>query len=529
MNSVKVYLKPRPGRENSKFQESDNKIIYLGRDRDPNITNGKEKEFSQIEYAVDKIIHPPIHPYNSMDLQHHALLFCEGTSSTIFTYGYSNSGKTFTWFDENEGVIWPLIKDILYHKGDYILKMSICELYNDKLKNLLSKSDCNLTMFSGNMMQIVEDGKGKKSSINVCINNEIEFRNKMSIALKRRQVSATQHNEQSSRSHLIINFYLEGIDSKQNTTTLSRLALMDCAGNERLGSKTVSKKQTIEAGSINGNLFELKRCIRFLSRHKEDENQSKFAFRGSKLTLTLKGSDYISIIACVDLLNENDSKNTLDFIIKGRYTTPQHHSFISRDSKESLCPILPTPATNEVNDMIKTELNSLLDGLNGPTDLGILSAIKWIKKERIIKENALKDEAEEQLNIIENINELFGDKTDSLDYLYTSVVQLKDMFGAHVEAKSLLEASQQLITNYLEMQQENTKLKQDILCLANDKKELAIKLDSQKQIQFSGQDVTNAPKFQLKGDKRKLPYMDKENEPTIVSTRSRSKRIRLQK
>ena len=572
MNCVKVYIKHRPGRESEKFVIDDNTVIYQGKDKDPNMNNGKEiTPATSTEYQFDKVIQPPSKAYDELDIQHHALIFCEGRSSAVFTYGYSNSGKTHTWFNEQQGIIWPLLDDIMRHKSvDCHIKISICELYNDKLRNLCSKSDVPLTIFNGRIMQIVEDAKGKKPSINVLVNDASDFKFKINEALKKRQVASTHLNDVSSRSHLIINIYLCKTAKDGSDIYISRLALLDCAGNERLGSSQIAKKQTKEAGSINNNLFELKRCIRFLSRrdnNNDDKNGTKFAFRGSKLTLPLKGVDYMSIIACVDFLNENDSKNTLDFVVTGKsvildQTSNNRESKVSvRNSltnttnKEPMSfrkPILNTPKTIPISPVVVDDqmsrmvdqINKYMDKHDGPNDLDPISALKWIRKDRKIRDDIYKEEQDERLTVLENVNEMLGSRTDCMDYLYNNIYkhfnELQQETGDFDSdlgqmMKQVFDANVQLKKDKMEMGKALEKLQKENTRLLEEQKnsQLFNKIENRRILGEVG-NFTLKPNENNKNHKRK--NINNENEYPIVEisdikreTRSRSKRVRLQR
>eukprot|EP00835_Amoeboradix_gromovi_P004213 NODE_315_length_11202_cov_0.258849.p1 type:complete len:561 gc:universal NODE_315_length_11202_cov_0.258849:9047-10729(+) len=560
MNCVKVFIKHRPERESNKFTIEDSRIVYQGREKDTNMSNGKDKDsLVPTEYLVDKVIRPQLNSYESMDIQHHALIFCEGRSSAVFTYGYSNSGKTHTWFDNEQGIIWSLINDIMTHKdSQYSLKMSICELYNDKLKNLCSSNDVPCSIFSGRIMQIVEDGKGKKSSINVPISDAEDFKIKVKSALKRRQVAATHLNDVSSRSHLIINIYMLKKDSNGNDVYVSRLALLDCAGNERLGSSQIAKKQTKEAGSINSNLFELKKCIRFLSR--PHENNNKFAFRGSKLTLSLKGVEYMSIVACVDFQKENDSKNTLDFVVQGRSIYLDGNKCVrdsklsnsSRDSKQSLpdeiiqsvnpnklqTPALAYSGKPKNSDSItiqraQEEVSRYISTYNGPADLDLVSAIKWIRKDRKSRDILINENEMDMNTVIENINEMMGSRTDCLDYLYNNVDKIfRDLQIATNESNAdIMEMVGALIDKNKKMQQENHKLEQENKKLQLESVRNNIFFNNKENNKMT--DTTNRFKLNPNTRKKRKPKEDfsltLEIDENVRETRNRAKRVRLQK
>ena len=96
-----------------------------------------------------------------------------------------------------------------------------------------------------------------------------------------RATATTKTNVQSSRSHLLVQFYLYNVDGKR----LSKLILVDLAGSECLKQSGEKEERIKEAKSINLSLFELTNVLRDLQNPK-----SMPSFRNSVLTLMLKDS-----------------------------------------------------------------------------------------------------------------------------------------------------------------------------------------------------------------------------------------------
>ncbi len=72
----------------------------------------------------------------------------EGIDSTVFAYGQTNSGKSFTIFGQpkgigkqtKEGILFRVVRDLFrVMSPDYELKISAFEIYNEKIYDLLAR------------------------------------------------------------------------------------------------------------------------------------------------------------------------------------------------------------------------------------------------------------------------------------------------------------------------------------------------------------------------------------------------------
>lgn len=65
--------------------------------------------------------------------------FLEGYNGTIFAYGSTGSGKTFTMFGQNDGIV-PCVVEEIFSKldGNSKLSCSMIEIYKENLIDLLS-------------------------------------------------------------------------------------------------------------------------------------------------------------------------------------------------------------------------------------------------------------------------------------------------------------------------------------------------------------------------------------------------------
>ncbi|KAM9782722.1 centromere-associated protein E [Neosynchiropus ocellatus] len=217
----------------------------------------------------------------------------EGYNGTIFAYGQTSSGKTFTMMgsDHNPGVIPLAVEDVFQtiHNcptKEFLLRVSYMEIYNETVNDLL-----------------VDGWKRKPLEVREAINKNIyvadlteELVTSPAQALawirkgeKSRHYEKTKMNQRSSRSHTIFRMILESRERSENSDgaiIVSHLNLVDLAGSERASQTGAEGTRFKEGCNINLSLFTLGQVIKKLA-----ENQKGFTnYRDSKLTRILQNS-----------------------------------------------------------------------------------------------------------------------------------------------------------------------------------------------------------------------------------------------
>ena len=264
-------------------------------------------------------------------------LSLQGINATIFVYGQTASGKTFTMRGNKTklGLIPLSIAEIFNEikkdvKTNYKVKISFMELYNENIKDLLVEKSEKLDL--GNY-------KGE-----VFIKNLTTFEvNSSEDAIKlfhkgdsRKEVSGTQFNDCSSRSHTIFRILLES--TSETTPTIAarfaQLNLVDLAGSESVSK--IDEIRSREGKSINKSLLALSNVIHHLS----SGDKKHINFRDSKLTRILKsalsGNSRTGVICTINLnkINYQETLNTLLFGVKiQKIHNDPHVNIIMDDDK----------------------------------------------------------------------------------------------------------------------------------------------------------------------------------------------------
>ncbi|VDK35579.1 unnamed protein product [Taenia asiatica] len=280
----------------------------------------KDKSTSSRSYAFDRVFGPQSRQrdiYIEM-VAPTVVEVLEGYNCTIFAYGQTGTGKTYTmtgersdplrytWeTDPTAGIVPRALNQIfstLDSMGcDFSVRVSFLELYNEELFDLLSLSeDC--------VRLAVYDDANKKGSVFVKGLREVAVHNKEEVyailerGLLRRQTASTQLNAQSSRSHTVftVTVHIKEVcpDDDEVFLKIGKLNLVDLAGSENIGRSGALDKRAREAGSINQSLLTLGRVITCLVDH-----SPHIPYRESKLTRLLQdslgGKTKTSIIATI--------------------------------------------------------------------------------------------------------------------------------------------------------------------------------------------------------------------------------------
>ena len=248
----------------------------------------------------------------------------EGYSATIMAYGATGSGKTYTMVGKGDkiGLMIRSIRDLFnFVNGQqnkvYSIKISYIEIYNEVLKDLLSEKKIPPEIRTDPNKGVIIQGAEC-----IKVNNENEAFKLINMGNKRRTEKQTDRNQFSSRSHAILQIYLEIQEQKpgeiySNITTdisFGKLYLVDLAGSEKT-SPSVNMKSFAETGSINKSLLALSKCINLIV----SQNKKFIPFRESKLTRILQeplsGNSRIVLIATLSpaVLNFDETMFTLQF------------------------------------------------------------------------------------------------------------------------------------------------------------------------------------------------------------------------
>jgi kinesin family protein 11 len=259
-----------------------------------------------------------------------------GYNCTIFAYGQTGTGKTYTMsgdltetmgmLSDNAGII-PRVLQALFKKleldeQENSVRCSFIELYNEELRDLLSSDDSA-------KLKIYDDTSRKGHSTTMVQGMEERYILNAGDGLKwlregsiKRQVAATKCNDLSSRSHTVFTITVyakQKTENGEDFLMLGKLNLVDLAGSENIQRSGAENKRAAEAGLINKSLLTLGRVINALV-----DRSPHIPYRESKLTRLLQdslgGRTKTCIIATISPAKSNleETISTLDYAFRAK-------------------------------------------------------------------------------------------------------------------------------------------------------------------------------------------------------------------
>ena len=188
---------------------------------------------------------PKLSIFNLYDYLYFRIL---GGVSTIFAYGQTASGKTFTI----SGILELLAQSLMTKKGDDIeLFLSIFEILGNDCTDLLS---------ANSKIDILEDKFGDVNIVNtkeVKIESAEQFLYIVNEAMSHRKTAITFKNDTSSRSHAACKIRVKNL--KHKSVEDGKIFVIDLAGSENASDTQFhDKSRAKESQAINKSLMALK-------------------------------------------------------------------------------------------------------------------------------------------------------------------------------------------------------------------------------------------------------------------------------
>ncbi|XP_012889776.1 PREDICTED: kinesin-like protein KIF11 [Dipodomys ordii] len=257
-----------------------------------------------------------------------------GYNCTVFAYGQTGTGKTFTMEGErspNEAFTWEedplagiiprtlhqIFEKLSANGTEFSVKVSLLEIYNEELFDLLNPSSD-----VSERLQMFDDPRNKRAVIikgleEITVHNKDEVYQILEKGAAKRTTAATLMNAYSSRSHSVFSVTIhmkETTIDGEELVKIGKLNLVDLAGSENIGRSGAVDKRAREAGNINQSLLTLGRVITALV-----ERTPHVPYRESKLTRILQdslgGRTKTSIIATISpaSFNLEETLSTLEY------------------------------------------------------------------------------------------------------------------------------------------------------------------------------------------------------------------------
>ncbi|KAG5323987.1 CENPE protein, partial [Acromyrmex heyeri] len=323
-DSIKVAIKVRPLIKREKDENLS--IQWITNENTIVATDSEFRKRSDGRFEFDHIFDTNANNNNVFNVVRPIVdAAVNGFNGTVFAYGQTSSGKTYTMMGTSEepGIV-PLAVEYMFDAitnipgREFLLRVSYLEIYNEKVNDLLNKNqDKNSTD-----LKVHEDVNGQvfvkcKEEVTNSPENVLAIMNKGN---KSRRIGETNMNERSSRSHTIFRITIESREAgagSDGAIQVSQLNMVDLAGSERARLTGATGERFKEGRHINLSLSTLALVIKQLS-----ESQDYVNFRNSKLTRLLQtslGGNAMTVMICaVTPAALDETQCTLSFASRAR-------------------------------------------------------------------------------------------------------------------------------------------------------------------------------------------------------------------
>lgn len=444
--SISVSIRPNP----YSIDPNDGSLWFIDEESGTIINNEDSSEFNfdNVFLADANITNRYVYQKSCAPLVQRFL--DDGYNSTVFAYGMTGSGKTFSMrgTDQDPGFVKLAIDEIFDRiendvSKQYTVSITYLEIYNERIIDLLNSGP----PISSDLK--IRDDPVYGNKIIGITNPIIKSRDQILQYINRgdnnRKTSETDFNARSSRSHAILQIKLHTFSSLSQVETNATLSLCDLAGSEKATSSVERRK---EGSFINKSLLALSTVINKLSfSSKTGSLNEHIPYRDSKLTRLLQpalsGASLVLILCTIhmgasglsnrlaDSQFVSETYNTLRFAARAKdivINVQKSKSTISgdADSARIINELRKTIELqkSEINQLKSGNLNSnnlmLVDEPSNPL-LILLESENRMLNDRVEHLNRLNDLQKTETVILKNdaLNDLLG---SNFDHSYSQVM-----------------------------------------------------------------------------------------------------------
>mmetsp|Transcript_24471 Transcript_24471/g.56356 ORF Transcript_24471/g.56356 Transcript_24471/m.56356 type:complete len:796 (+) Transcript_24471:59-2446(+) len=452
---VKVVIRCRPMSSQEQIDGRENIVEFdipqgVARVRRPGTKDYKD-------FTFDAVYEPNTRQEKFYDDTGYAIVenVMDGYNGTIFAYGQTGTGKTFTMVGtedapELKGVIprtfEHIFRNINITSGSgkrFLVRASYLEIYNEEIRDLLSKNP----KAKLDLKDHPDGGVYVKDLSNLLVQGPADLEQVMQVGIRKRSVASTLMNNESSRSHSIFTITIEtaetGADGQEHIR-VGKMNMVDLAGSERQ-SKTGATGETLkEATKINMSLSALGNVISALV----DAKTSFIPYRDSKLTRLLQDSlgGNTKTVMCANVgpvdYNYDETLSTLRYAYRAK--SIKNKPRINEDPKDAMI--------REFQDEImrlkmKLQEQAAREGGGGRPRQPRVRADGTVEDQEVIVEK----EIVEVETVVEN--EVLVEKVVNRGIAEEDLVQIKDRIN---EERAEIEAEMAEEKRIIEQQQTNS-------------------------------------------------------------------------
>lgn len=313
--NVKVFCRTRPLFENegpsiAEFPDEYTIRINTG---DDSLTNPKK------DFEFDRVYGPHVGQAEVFtDVQPFVQSALDGSNVSVFAYGQTYSGKTYTMegSSHDRGLYFRCFEELFDLSNSettttsrFSFSVTVFELYNEQIKDLLAasgKSSLKIHMGSpGSFLELVSEK----------VDNPLEFSRVLKAAIQSRGTDVSKFNV----SHLFVTIHIYYNNAITGENLYSKLSLVDLAGSESLTTDSESGEHVTELLHVMQSLSALGDVLSSLTSKKDD-----LPYENSLLTKILAdsigGSSKTLMIVniCPDVSCLSETLSSLNFSSRAR-------------------------------------------------------------------------------------------------------------------------------------------------------------------------------------------------------------------
>ena len=420
----------------------------------------------------------------------------QGYNGTIFAYGQTGTGKTFTMegdfeTDINKGII-PRSFDLMFniikttYNTNFLIQCSYLELYNEEVRDLLAKNNKQKL----DIREDPETGFYVQDLSHWVVKSPKDMVELMLRGRELKVIKGHNMNERSSRSHCIFTIIVENSTNDENGEHIKKgkLNLVDLAGSERTSKiKDVNGAEGLQAETIHINLSltALGKVIHALASNKKQH----IPYRDSKLTKllmdSLGGNSKTVMIANIGPADYNIEETLTTLRYADRAKNIKNAPKINEDPKEAMIRKYKEEldrlkqALAEANGGMEISVNQFVseDYINNDTR----SRIAEIQNQIVISKKKIQEDTDKKMKELEaNTNMVEEEKIE----LMKKIKKLEEEQFKKVEAKKkIMDKLQLLEEKFLLGEKTKEQAKKNEQILNEERKELKAKEKRQKELQ----------------------------------------------
>uniref|UniRef100_A0A1J3CBR9 Kinesin-like protein KCA1 n=1 Tax=Noccaea caerulescens TaxID=107243 RepID=A0A1J3CBR9_NOCCA len=317
--NVKVFCRARP-----LFEDEGPSVVEFPEDCTICVNTGDDTLSNpKMDFEFDRVYGPHVGQAALFsDVQPFVQSALDGSNVSIFAYGQTDAGKTYTMegLNHDRGLyarcfeeLFDLANSDSTSTSRFSFSVSVFEIYNEQIRDLLSETQSNLPKINmGSHESIIEVGQEKAD-------NPLEFLRVLKSAFQNRGIDKSKFNV----THLIVTVHIYYSNTISGENIYSKLSLVDLAGSEGLTVENDSGENVTDLLHVMNSISALGDVLSSLTSEKDS-----IPYENSILTRiladSLGGSSKTLMIVniCPSARNLSETISCLNYAARARNTVP---------------------------------------------------------------------------------------------------------------------------------------------------------------------------------------------------------------